>query len=299
MSRNLALFLVASAGICWASSGVAVQDFFSHSNKSAMELTNIRMCMAGFLMLVITILRKRFLNSFVRLNRHKRFWFDVLLYGIIGIVMVQFTYFQAISIGGAAATTVILSATPAMVVIWESFYNKKLPTRGEIFAVVLVIVGVFFLVTGGNIEKLVVPLPCIFWSLASGATFAFSMIFVKHLFAARIEPIFLTSCGMFLGGLFTFFLIDDFNLLEFFKSETIFDIVWIIIFGTVVAFMIFNAGLRYLTPEETAITGMAEPASSVVISYFVFGTTFGFIELLGIILVLIAIISPIFFKKFF
>ena len=297
MNRNSAIILVGLAGVCWASSGVAAQDFFTHSEKSAMELTNIRMFSAGFLMLLITFLRKRFLNSFVRLNRRPRFWFDVLLYGIIGIVLVQFTYFQAISIGGAAPTTVILSSVPAMVVIWDSFREKKLPTRQEIFAVVSVMIGVFFLVTGGNPSKLLVPIPCLLWSLSSGAAFAFSMIFVKHLFAERIEPIFSTSVGMFGGGLLTFFLIDDYDLLKFFLPEVFFDVAWIIIFGTVTAFMIFNAGLKFLTPEEAAVTSTIEPASSVVISYFIFGTSFGFIESLGIFLVLVAIVSPIFLKK--
>lgn len=297
MNKNAAIILVGLAGVCWASSGVAVQDFFAHSEKSAMELTNIRMCLAGLLMLLITFLRKRFLNSFVRLNHRPRFWFDVLLYGIIGVVMVQFTYFQAISIGGAAPTTVILSSVPAMVVIWDSFREKKLPTRQEIFAVVSVMIGVFFLVTGGNPSKLLVPISCLLWSLSSGAAFAFSMIFVKHLFAERIEPIFLTSVGMFGGGLLTFFLIDDYDLLKFFLPEVFFDVAWIIIFGTVTAFMIFNAGLKFLTPEEAAVTSTIEPASSVVISYFIFGTSFGFIESLGIFLVLVAIVSPIFWKK--
>ena len=298
MSRNLALILVGASGICWASSGVAVQDFFSHSTKTTMELTNIRMCGAGFLMLLILILRGNFKWSMERMNRKPKLWLYLFIYGLIGIVMVQFTYFQAISSGGAAAATVILSAMPAMVVIWESLWNKKFPTFFEITAVIFAIFGVFLLVTGGDTSKILVPLPCVFWSLASGAIFAFSMIFGKILFVEKIKPAFMTSIGMFGGGILTFALIDDWNWMSFFARETFFDVAWIIIFGTVTAFWIFNEGLRYLTPEETAITEMTEPVSSVIISYFVFGTVFGLIESFGIILVLLAILSPVFAKKF-
>lgn len=298
MNRNLALILVGLSGVCWASSGVAAQDFFSHSSKTTMELTNIRMCGAGFLMLVILFLRGKFKLSAARMNRKPKLWLYLFIYGIIGIVMVQFTYFQAISIGGAAATTVILSATPAMVVIWESFWNKKFPAPVEIFAVILAIFGVFLLVTGGDTSKILVPIPCVIWSLASGASFGFSMVFGKYLFAEKITPAFITSVGMFEGGLLTFWTIENFDWTPFFARETIFDVAWIIIFGTVVAFLIFNAGLKYLTPEETALTGMTEPVSSVIISYFVFGTAFGLIESCGIVLVLLAILSPIFIKKF-
>ncbi len=297
MSRNLALILVGLSGICWASSGVAAQDFFSRSTKTAMELTNIRMCGAGFLMFGILFLSGKLKWSVARMNRKPKLWLYLLIYGIIGIVMVQFTYFKAISIGGAAATTVILSATPAMVVIWESFYNRKFPARIEIFAVILAIFGVFLLVTGGDISKILVPLPCVFWSLASGASFAFSMFFGKVLFAEKINPAFMTTFGMLVGGLLTFAMIENFELTPFFERDVIFNVAWIIIFGTAIAFFIFNAGLKHLTPEESALTELTEPVAAVVISYFVFGAAFDFIEYCGIILVLMAVVSPIFIKK--
>ena len=297
MSRGLALILVGFAGIFWASSGVAVQDFFMYSEKTPMELTNIRMCVAGAILLIISTRRKSFWLSVRILNKNPRFWLDVVIYGIIGVVLMQYTYFKGISIGGAAAATVICYACPAMVVIWESFYHKKIPKRGEIIAVVLAMSGVFLLVTGGNPTKLLVPLSCVLWSLASGATFAFSAIYPKHLFAKKIDAFFLTGAGMFIGGLFTFLLIENWNWSAFFKAKVVFDVSWIIIFGTVAAFLIFNAGLRYLTPEEASITATTEPAASVIISWLIFGTAFGLIESFGIILVLLAIIMPSIIKK--
>ena len=136
MSKSLALIFVGAAGIFWASSGVAVQDFFSHS---------IRMCLAGACLIFLATRRKNFFVSLGLLNRHPRLWLDVIIYGVIGIMFMQFTYFQAISIGGAAATTVITYACPAMVVAWESFYHKRFPRRREILAVVLAMSGVFLL----------------------------------------------------------------------------------------------------------------------------------------------------------
>ena len=298
MSRNLALILVGLSGICWASSGVSAQEFFSHSLKTPLELTNVRMCCAGLILLVILFWQGKFKRSAARLNRKPKLWLYLFIYGLIGIVMVQFSYFQAIASGGAAATTVILAATPAMVVIWESFYNRKFPAKIEIAAVIFAIVGVFLLVTGGDASKILVPLACVFWSLTSGASFAFSMIFGKVLFAEKIDPAFMTSLGMIEGGLITFLLIGDYNWRPFFNSETFFNVAWIIIFGTVIAFWIFNEGLKYLTPEESSLMEMTEPVSAVVLSYFVFGTAFGLIESFGIILVLLAILSPVLAKKF-
>ena len=297
MGKNLALIFVGLAGILWASSGVAVQDFFANSSKSPMELTNIRMCGAGFIMMIIIFLRGKFKLSAAILNRHKKLWLDVFIYGLIGVVMVQFTYFKAISIGGAAPTTVILSATPAMVVIWHTLYRRELPKRSEFFAVVMAIIGVFLLVTGGDPTKILVSLGCVFWSLASGAAFAFSAIFPKKLFKLRIDPLFLISVGMFTGGLTTFLMIDDWNWQPFFESGVFANVAWIIIFGTIIAFMSFNVGLKFVTSEEATVTALTEPVASVIISYFVFGATFGLIESIGIILVFIAILTPVIANK--
>ena len=297
MNRGLALIFVGLAGVLWASSGVAVQDFFAHSTKTPMELTNVRMCLAGAILIALSVQRKRFWLTLGFLNRHPRFWLDVAIYGIIGVMFMQFTYFQGISIGGAAATTVITYACPAMVVLWESFYHKRLPKRGEVAAVVLAMSGVFLLVTGGNPTKLLVPLACVVWSLLSGAAFAFSAIYPKHLFAKKFDPYFLTGVGMFIGGLTTFALIDERAWLPFFAADVFFDVSWIIIFGTVGAFLSFNAGLRFLTPEEASITATTEPAASVIISWLIFGTAFGAVESVGIILVLLAIVAPSIIKR--
>lgn len=297
MNKNLALILVGASGICWASSGVAAQDFFNNSPKNPFELTNFRMLSAGILMLAILFFGGKLKTSISRLNRKPKLWLYLLIYGIIGIVMVQFTYFQAISIGGAAATTVILSATPAMVVIWDSFWNKKFPTKIEIAAVILAIVGVFLLVTGGDPTKILVPLSCVFWSLSSGASFAFSMIFGKVLFAEKINPAFMTTFGMLIGGLLTFLMTDNFDLTPFFEREVILNVAWIVVFGTAIAFFIFNAGLKYLTPEESALTELTEPVAAVVLSYFAFGAAFDLIEYCGMFLVLSAIISPVLLKS--
>lgn len=297
MTRTLALILVGLAGIFWASSGVACQDFFAHSTKSAMEFTNIRMILAGAILILIAARRKSFWLAIGVLNRHKRLWLDMIIYGLVGSMLVQFTYFAGISIGGAVATTVITYSCPAMVVMWESFYHRRIPRRREVLAVVLAISGVFLLVTGGNPNELLVPMGCVLWSLASGATFAFSAIFPKHLYAKKIDPLFLTGVGMFIGGLSTFALIDDWNWLAFLNADVIFDVGWVIIFGTVAAFLSFNAGLKYLTPEEASITATTEPAASVIISWLVFGTAFGLVESFGIILVLLAIVMPSIIKR--
>ena len=297
MSRTFSLITVAISGIFWASSGIAVQDFFSYSNKSALDLTNIRLNTAGLILLLISWKSGGFKKSFLVLKSKKKILIDLIIYGIIGMGLVQLSYFAGIAIGGAVATTVIQYSCPAFVILWHSFYCKKFPKLGEFLAVIFASIGVILLVTGGNLNQLLVPIGCIIWSLISGASFAFASIYPQHLFAANIDKCFLTGTGMLTGGLISFFAVDDLNWFPFFESDVIFDFVWIIIFGTVIPFLFYNIGLNYLTAEEASITATTEPLASVVISYFIFGTAFGFVESIGIILVILAILTPTFIKK--
>ena len=64
MNRNLALIIIATAGILWASSGIAVQDFFAHSNKSAIDLTNIRIICAFFFIVNCFVAKRRLAEEF-------------------------------------------------------------------------------------------------------------------------------------------------------------------------------------------------------------------------------------------
>ena len=83
------------------------------------------------------------------------------------------------------------------------------------------------------------------------------------------------------------------DLGTFFHNDVLFDMFMIIICGTVIAFICYNAGLAWLTEEQTSVTATVEPAVSVIASYFLFGTTFGLFEGTGIIMVLLAILMPV------
>ncbi len=305
MSKLAALFAVAVAAVMWAGSGTAAQHFFSHSDKSALELSNIRMILAGLLLLPVAWETHGLSRAAKKLRATPRLFRDIFLYAAIGIFLVQYTYFQGISAGNAAATTVICYTCPAMVVAYDAVVGHRPPKFGEILTVAMAIGGIVLLVTGGEPGNLSVPLACLAWSLVSAVCFAFSAIYPRHLLL-DFDPYFLLSAGLLLGGTGSFLFVGAPDWRPFFASEVVLDLVYIVICGTVLAFLLFNAGLLYLSPEEATVTATIEPAASVLLAALIFGTRFGTAELCGIGLVLAAILVPIFpyrrlrkFLKFF
>lgn len=296
MKKFFALLLVALAAIFWAGSGLAAQDFFEHSNRNAMELTNIRMLLAGSLLLLLSRQLGGATRSLKVLRETPRLWVDIFLYGVVGILFMQFSYFQGIALGNAAATTVIQYTCPAMVICYESIRRRHLPRIGEIGSVLFAVTGIFLLVTGGHPERLSVPLDCFLWSLASGAFFAFSSIYPRHLLF-KMDPCFLLAMGMLSGGAVSCALVSELDWSSFFKPEVRGDLAFIVLLGTAAAFMLFNAGLLWLSPEEATITATIEPAASVILASLLFNITFGWIESIGILMVLIAILMPLISKE--
>lgn len=292
MGKSAALFAVAVAAVMWAGSGMAAQHFFAHSDRSALELSNIRMSLAGLLLLAVAWQSGGLARGVKILREKPRLIFDLALYATIGIFLVQFTYFQSISVGNAAAATVIEYTCPAMVICWEALRAWKWPKPGEAAAVVMATLGIFLLVTGGDMEKLLVPLACLLWGLLSSACFAFAAIYPRHLLL-EFDPYFLLAMGLLIGGAGSSFFVETLDWRPFFAPEVVFDVGFIVVCGTALAFMLFNAGLLYLSPEQATVTATIEPAASVLLASVLFGTRFGAVELLGVGMVLAAILLPV------
>ena len=305
MGKSAALFAVAAAAVLWAGSGTAAQHFFAHSDRSALELSNIRMILAGLLLLPVAWETHGISRAAKKLRAKPRLAWDIFLYAAVGIFLVQYTYFQGISTGNAAATTVICYTCPAMVVAYDAMAEHRPPRLGEILTVAMAIGGIVLLVTGGEPGNLSVPLACLAWSLVSAVCFAFSAIYPRHLLL-DFDPYFLLAAGLLVGGAGSFLFVGAPDWRPFFASEVVLDLAYIVICGTVLAFLLFNAGLLYLSPEEATVTATIEPAASVLLAALIFGTRFGTAELCGIGLVLAAILVPVFpyrrlrkFLKFF
>ncbi len=294
--RIVAMVLVLTAGIMWAGCGLAAQDFFAKSSLDAMDLTVFRMFCAGGIMLGFTLAKRKLSEGLRALERRPRLWLELTFYGVIGLMLMHYTYFASIAAGNAAAATVIQYTCPALVILWISFSRRGLPSMGEAASVVLAIVGVFLLVTGGDLSKLAVPADCLWLGLASAVFFAVCCIFPKHLIG-EIDNSLVLSIGMFTGAIAAFALDPMGDFSGFFAKEVLFDVAWIVLCGTALAFTCYNAGLRYLSASQASVTATVEPAVSVVASYFLFQTHFSAWQGLGILLVLLAIAAPGLFEN--
>ena len=297
MSHLSAVLLVLLAGTMWAASGTAAQHFYTQSDHVPIELTQVRLFLSSGLFFLLAWWSGGLRRGVRSLRKNPRLIVQLGIHGIVGIMIVQFTYFMGIAEGDAAATTVIGYTSPAMMILYFAVRYRRLPSAVEAGTVIAAVAGVFLLVTGGDIGRLSVPMSCIVWSLLSGVTFTFAMIYPVHLLRL-FDRFFLLAVCMLIGGIsllpLTHAIVD---VRMFFTAGTWLDLFIIIGLGTVVAFFAFNLGLRRLTSEETAITATIEPVASIIFAWLIFDTQFVAVQIFGIALVIAAILTPNLLRK--
>ena len=297
MSHLSAVLLVLLAGTMWAASGTAAQHFYTQSTHIPIELTQVRLFLSSALFFLLAYWSGGLRRGIRSLRRDPRLLVQLAIHGILGIMIVQFSYFMGIAEGDAAATTVIGYTSPAMMILYLAVRYRRLPSAAETGTVVAAVAGVFLLVTGGDIGRLSVPMACIVWSLISGATFVFAMIYPVRLLRL-FDRFFLLAVCMLIGGISLLPVTQViFDVGSFFTAETWLDLLIIIGLGTIVAFFAFNVGLRWLSPEETAITATIEPVASVIFAWLIFDTHFVTMQVVGIVLVIAAILTPNVLRK--
>ena len=283
----------------WAGSGIGAQNFFEHCSMNAMELTAFRMMAAGFILIGVTLWQGEMKPSLAILRKKPKLWIDIAIYAVVGLMLMHYTYFEAIAYGNAATATVILYSCPAMVICYNAIRHRKLPSMGEILTVILATGGTFLLVTGGDPSKLSVSFICVALSLFNGVVYSFASMYPKHIFL-QVNKTFVLAVSMIIGAFACWIFEPHMNWLAFFDPEIFWGVAWIVVFGTVTAFLLYNTGLMYISPQQALITAASEPAASVILSCIIFHMSFVGLQVVGIAMVILAIMTPaVDFKKIF
>ena len=144
----LGTFLTIIGGILWGISGVCGQFLFQNKEVTASWLVPIRLVTAGVLLLCYYFIRIK--GKTFDIWRSKRNRGDIIIYGLAGMMLCQYSYFQTIEWSNAGTATVIQYLGPALIVVWVCLRTKRLPEKKEVLGVTLAVTGIFLIATHGN-----------------------------------------------------------------------------------------------------------------------------------------------------
>ncbi|MFF2876719.1 DMT family transporter [Gottfriedia sp. NPDC057991] len=285
MNRRKGIFLVITGAVFWGIGGTVAKKLFQQYQIDVDWLVTIRLLIAGFLLLAIQYFRKD-RSQILGVWKTGRTAVQLIIFGVLGMLAVQYTYMASIEHGNAAVATLLQYLAPVMIIVYLSFRKQAALTRRDLLTVSLALIGSFFLLTNGSISQLSVPAPAIAWGGLSGVALAFYTLFAVPLLK-QYDSLVIVGWAMIIGGLVLSFIhppwqMDNKNL----TLEAILYLVFIIIFGTMIAFSFYIESLQSLPPKESSLLGSIEPLAAVLTTIFWLKEPFGFFQWLGTVCII-------------
>ena len=279
-------------GTLWGINGVMGNYLFLNKNVTTPWLIPYRLILAGFLLLSYLYYKKG--SKIFDILKNPKDLVQIVLFGFIGMLGTQYTYFSAIQFSNAAIATVLTYFGPTLVLIYMCLREKRKPLKYEIVSICLSSFGVFLLATHGDITSLQISFKALVWGILSALSVVFYTVQPESLLKKYGASI-VVAWGMMIGGIFIAFVTKPWNINVTFDFVTFLVLMLIIVFGTIIAFILYLTGVNIIGPTKASIIACIEPVAATICAILFLGVTFDFLDLIGFL----CIISTIFIVAYF
>ncbi|WP_446936811.1 DMT family transporter [Lysinibacillus fusiformis] len=287
MQRLKGIIFIVSGAMLWGATGPLMEWLLNHTSLTVSFMLTIRLSVAGMILITYLLLTGK--NIF-GIWQHKLWGRQLIVFGIVGMLGVQFAFVATIHESNAVLATLLQFLAPIFVVAYISLSLKKWPPKYQVIGIIGTLMGLFLLLTNASFESLLISPKALLWGVAVGLTFAFYTLYPARLMR-EWNVLLVVGWGMLIGGL-TLGIVSRVWLsnqwVVFTDFKTLLLMVALIFFGTV-AFILFLSSMKYITAVETSILSSIEPLTAMIISVIVFGTSLGFWQLVGVFVMLVCV----------
>lgn len=281
------LIMAISSAILWGVSGTCAQFLFEQKGFDPARLVCWRMLLAGLILVVFSLTRKT--KDTFTIWKKPQDAMKLLLFGILGMVAVQFTYFYSISLSNAATATILQYLGPLLVVAFYAIKHRRWPIMAEYASLTLALIGIFLLVTHGSFDQLVISEGALIWGLLSALALAFYTIQPVGLLR-KYSPATVTGWGMLVGGIAFSFFSKPWEFEGTWDIEAWVAFAYIVIFGSVISFYFFLKSVTIIGATTASLLCSVEPLAAAGVAVVWLGVYFGPMDWLGTIFILITIV---------
>lgn len=293
--RLIGFILVITGCFFWGIGGTASQKLFQGEGIEVGWLVVARLLIAGVLLLLTQALFKD-KQQIITIWHDKARATRLIIFSVIGMLAVQYTYMASISLGNAAVATLLQYLAPVMIIVYTVLRRQASFTKRDAITVTLALSGSFLLLTNGSLAALAVPFPAVVWGLLSGATLAFYTLYAIPLLA-RFDSLVVVGWAMVLAGIIMSFFHAPWDVdTSTWTFATFVYLFIVIILGTMLAFWFYIESLQSLKPKEASLLGNIEPLTAVVATVVWLKEPFGTFQWVGAGLILLMMIY-LAFKK--
>ncbi len=282
------ILLTVFGGVFWGISGVSGQYMISVKGVTPYWLTNVRLLLSGAILVLVVLFGEKNIKELFKIWSDKRDVIRLFVFSIFGVGSCQLTYYMTIQRSNASTATVLQYTSPVIIMLYLVLKNKKLPKVNEIVALVLVVFGVFMLVTHGKFNSLAISAAALAWGLTSAVNVAFyNIIPVKIM--NKYGTMTVLGWGMVIGGIVMTAFVRPWNVPGVWDVNSFIGMFFVIIVGTVLAFWMYLEGVRLVGASKASLLAASEPITSALATALIMGAVFTVIDVLGIALILVGV----------
>ncbi len=285
--RIKGIMLVIIGCTLWGISGTVAQYLFQKKGFSPEWLVVIRLLVSGLILLLYAFLKGS--QDIWKIWKSKHNCLSLISFSIIGMLGVQYSYFAAIKYGNAATATILQYLSPVIITCYLAIRTKKIPNSQEAIAIILAMVGTFFIITKGNIHSISISKLALFWGISSAFAAAFYTLQPRSLLNKWGSTL-VVGWGMLIGGIAFSFIHQPWNFTGKWSIPSIFAVIFVVLFGTLIAFYCYLESLKYIKPTETSVLSSVEPLSAALLSVLWLHVPFGIPQCLGTVCIIVTII---------
>lgn len=214
----------------------------------------------------------------------------ISLLGIIGIFINQWTFFIGLQTADTTTSALILATTPILTGFLAAIFLKERLTPRMLIGSVIAILGIYFVVTKGNLASIQVE-KGLFWIVGTMVSFSF-MIMITRVLSQRVDPLTITLYSNIIAFVvsipFAFILDKPLQVSSDMSYWILLILSAIIVHGF--ANLIWNHHIRYVDASKASILSNLEPFVAMVVGFILLAKPITTPEIIGSILIVSGVI---------
>ncbi|HFI0076347.1 TPA: DMT family transporter [Streptococcus suis] len=284
--KRLGTLITLIAGIAWGLSGVSGQYLMSRGVSVDM-ITSLRLLVSGLFLVGLAYATAK--EQLLAVLKDKNALLGIFIFAMLGLVLNQTAYLQAIYHTNAGTATVLQYLCPILVLVYTCLKNRQVPTGTEIISILLAIVGTFLIATHGQLNELSITPIGLFWGIFSAFTYALYIILPGKLIRLYGSMV-VIGLGMLMGGIVVTLGVQTWKQSLPLDTGTAFGLLGIVGVGTIFAYTAFLKGVSLVGPVNGSLLASIEPIASVFFAVWLVNEQFYSIDFVGMLLILLAVL---------
>lgn len=279
--RLIALAESVLVTLIWSSTFVVVK--LGLETLGPLTIAGLRYLLGAIVLLPFLIKRRSLKVSFSR-----EIWLRLILIGVSAYTIGNGALFWGLKYLPATTGSFLMSLMPLLALVGGALLLKEIPTRWQIFGVILSLFGSgLFFSTGLKHGE---PKGVLIVGFGLVGILTFTLLGRGIARERRLDTLTLTTLPLAIGGLLTMLIALFVEGVPQFTGRSTLIVLWLAVVNTALGYMLYNHSLRELTALEINMIMNLSPLFTAIMSWFVLGERLGLIQILGMVIMVLGVI---------